>query len=256
VHRRGEGRRAEFKHFKAFADPARCAAIPDPQAPETFLRSQLAWDEASREPHAGVRTLYRALLTLRRSDSVLQVATRRGLSARATGELLIVTRSAGAARRTLLVNFGSTPAALGEFGLALGAPQTLLRSDPAWGGGCAPDVLPPATALILADRTDGGGHECGHVHRRLGDPSSVRRGQWSGASEVRGSINPPELRALKVVRLFAHESFHDPAAPERRWSRGRTKARSFAPSILGNCRRQPTVKGHFLRGFMLTHHGT
>jgi maltooligosyltrehalose trehalohydrolase len=60
-----EGRRNEFRDFAAFADPSRRAAIPDPQAPETFARSRLVWEEAERPPHAGVRRLYQRLLHLR-----------------------------------------------------------------------------------------------------------------------------------------------------------------------------------------------
>ena len=62
-----EGRRAEFRHFEAFVDPARAATIPDPQAEATFARSRLAWNELQLEPHASVRRLYKALLELRRS---------------------------------------------------------------------------------------------------------------------------------------------------------------------------------------------
>ncbi|HEX6210262.1 MAG TPA: malto-oligosyltrehalose trehalohydrolase [Methylomirabilota bacterium] len=62
-----QGRRDEFRHFAAFADPSSAAGIPDPQAPETFAASRLDWDEPEREPHASVRRLYRALLELRRT---------------------------------------------------------------------------------------------------------------------------------------------------------------------------------------------
>jgi maltooligosyltrehalose trehalohydrolase len=36
--------------------------VPDPQDPETFLRSKLSWDELRREPHATVFELYRRCL--------------------------------------------------------------------------------------------------------------------------------------------------------------------------------------------------
>jgi maltooligosyltrehalose trehalohydrolase len=60
-----EGRRNEFRDFAAFADPSRRAAIPDPQALETFERSRLVWEEAERAPHAAMRRLYQRLLRLR-----------------------------------------------------------------------------------------------------------------------------------------------------------------------------------------------
>ena len=57
-----EGRRGEFAAFGW--DPAR---IPDPQAPETFERSRLDWDQPAREPHAGLLRWYRDLIALRRA---------------------------------------------------------------------------------------------------------------------------------------------------------------------------------------------
>jgi maltooligosyltrehalose trehalohydrolase len=40
--------------------------VPDPQDPETFRRSKLDWDEAQRDEHAGLLSLYQALTALRR----------------------------------------------------------------------------------------------------------------------------------------------------------------------------------------------
>jgi maltooligosyltrehalose trehalohydrolase len=61
-----EGRRKEFADFRAFADPAARARIPDPQAEETLRKSRLDWEERAREPHAGLLRLSRDLLRLRR----------------------------------------------------------------------------------------------------------------------------------------------------------------------------------------------
>jgi maltooligosyltrehalose trehalohydrolase len=80
-----EGRRQEFRAFAAFADPARCAAIPDPQDRETFERSKLQWDEIRRDPHAGVRRLYQRLLQLRAND-VIRAATRERYDVRTLDE--------------------------------------------------------------------------------------------------------------------------------------------------------------------------
>jgi len=66
-----EGRRGEFRHFAAFADPAGRQRIPDPQAVETFESSRLRWEERGVEPHALVLRLYQALLALRRSEPAL-----------------------------------------------------------------------------------------------------------------------------------------------------------------------------------------
>ena len=60
-----EGRRREFKGFKAFADEAVRATIPDPNAAETFGQSTLDWGEREREPARGRLRFVRRLLELR-----------------------------------------------------------------------------------------------------------------------------------------------------------------------------------------------
>ncbi|MGC1677998.1 MAG: malto-oligosyltrehalose trehalohydrolase [Candidatus Binataceae bacterium] len=56
-----EGRRREFAQF---IDGA--AEVPDPQAPETFARSKLTWEERAHGEHAEVLAWYRKLIELRR----------------------------------------------------------------------------------------------------------------------------------------------------------------------------------------------
>jgi maltooligosyltrehalose trehalohydrolase len=58
-----EGRKAEFAHHGWDADE-----IPDPQDPETFLRSKLDWEEADKAEHARLWDLYHQLITLRRNE--------------------------------------------------------------------------------------------------------------------------------------------------------------------------------------------
>jgi maltooligosyltrehalose trehalohydrolase len=78
-----------FQYFTGHADPELGAAVtqgrkhefessgwtaedvPDPQAPETFERSRLDWDEAQREPHASILDFYRRLIALRKTTSDL-----------------------------------------------------------------------------------------------------------------------------------------------------------------------------------------
>jgi maltooligosyltrehalose trehalohydrolase len=71
-----EGRRREFARFSAFNDPKTRERIPDPQDLATFTRSRLDWEEINAEPHAGVRTLYKALLRLRSSEPALRDSSR------------------------------------------------------------------------------------------------------------------------------------------------------------------------------------
>jgi maltooligosyltrehalose trehalohydrolase len=56
-----DGRRREFAAFGWHAED-----IPDPQAPSTFARSKLDWNERDREPHRSVLDWHRELLRLRR----------------------------------------------------------------------------------------------------------------------------------------------------------------------------------------------
>lgn len=55
-----EGRRREFAAFGWNPDD-----IPDPQAPETFMRSKLEWSELAREPHRAILEWHRDLILLR-----------------------------------------------------------------------------------------------------------------------------------------------------------------------------------------------
>ena len=58
-----EGRKREFAEHGWNADE-----IPDPQDPETFLRSKLKWDEIDDGDHALLRHVYHELLALRRTE--------------------------------------------------------------------------------------------------------------------------------------------------------------------------------------------
>ncbi|HEX2189319.1 MAG TPA: malto-oligosyltrehalose trehalohydrolase, partial [Longimicrobiaceae bacterium] len=98
-----EGRRAEFSGFSAFADPAMRERIPDPQDPETFRRSRLRWEERARPPHAGVLTLYRELLALRRAEPALRERGRGSVAASALGERAIALRRSGPDGSALLL---------------------------------------------------------------------------------------------------------------------------------------------------------
>lgn len=61
-----EGRRREFKAFGWSPEE-----VPDPQDPETFLRSKLRWDEPKRKPHSEMLDWYKQLIALRRANSNL-----------------------------------------------------------------------------------------------------------------------------------------------------------------------------------------
>ena len=58
-----EGRKREFAEHGWDADE-----IPDPQDPETFLRSKLKWDEIDDGDHGRLRRVYRGLIALRHTE--------------------------------------------------------------------------------------------------------------------------------------------------------------------------------------------
>lgn len=141
------GRSSEFNAFASFSDPRR--QIPDPQAEDTFLRSQLRWEERESGVHRRVLGLYRDLLRLRRLDPVLREAERAQMTTDSEGPLLSVHRQYQGQERVLLVNLSDA---------AIDAPtvvpdgktrKLLLRSD-----GQRTDSmdgsLPPWVAVVMS----------------------------------------------------------------------------------------------------------
>ncbi|MEN3376713.1 MAG: maltooligosyltrehalose trehalohydrolase [Hyphomicrobiales bacterium] len=84
-----EGRRREFASFAAFADPARRASIPDPNAATTFAQSRPVPDAALGSSR---RDLYRRLLGLRRDRIMPRLDGARAQEARVIGEAAVLAR--------------------------------------------------------------------------------------------------------------------------------------------------------------------
>ena len=109
-----EGRRREFARFPEFIDPEARAAIPDPTAPETFLRSKLDWSEADAPAHADIRAWTRRLLDLRHRELVPRLRGARGNSGRiigTRGAALAVGWTLGdGSRLTLIANLAAAAA--------------------------------------------------------------------------------------------------------------------------------------------------
>jgi maltooligosyltrehalose trehalohydrolase len=108
-----EGRRREFKGFRAFSSENQRAAIPDPQAETSFEASALDWAEREAGEHRETLALYAELLRLRRDDPVLGDASRARLRAGVEGGLLWVWRwGEGGGHRALVWNVGEGDAPL------------------------------------------------------------------------------------------------------------------------------------------------
>jgi maltooligosyltrehalose trehalohydrolase len=138
-----QGRREEFKAFRAFTDPHARERIPDPQAAATFEQSKLRWEERDRPEHAAVREVVRRMLALRRSDAVLaERCERGGLRARVESDALVVERRGRSGVRVLVANF--TKRALPLDARVFGRPIAATRED--WKG----EGLAPESAVVLA----------------------------------------------------------------------------------------------------------
>ena len=109
-----EGRRGEFKHFKAFSDPETAGRIPDPTDRTTFERSRPDWEETSRSPHREAWMQTKRLLTLRRDEIMPILKTEyRGSRCHVPQEnALDVTWTFTGGTLRVLANFGDRPLSL------------------------------------------------------------------------------------------------------------------------------------------------
>jgi maltooligosyltrehalose trehalohydrolase len=98
------GRREFVGQFKAYADPAVQALVPDPAYEETFLASKLDWQEA--QDHAEILAFHRDLIALRRADEVLRDPDKYVLDGATLNEKVLVLRwfTVDGEDRLLLVN--------------------------------------------------------------------------------------------------------------------------------------------------------
>jgi maltooligosyltrehalose trehalohydrolase len=93
-----EGRKKEFASFVWSPDE-----IPDPQSPESFDASKLAWEERDHGMHADMLAWYKALIQLRRQWPVLRQGRDDAYEATATDSVLTVRRG----QLLLVVNIGA-----------------------------------------------------------------------------------------------------------------------------------------------------
>jgi maltooligosyltrehalose trehalohydrolase len=126
-----EGRRKEFAGHSAFSDPDRRAAIPDPNAHDTFHRSR---PQAGPDSEAW-RAFYRDLLALRRDQIVPRLPGASPTGARAIGDKAVLARWAmgDGTELCLALNLGVEP-------VAIDAPVGMLFF--ALGGGPAGTLAP------------------------------------------------------------------------------------------------------------------
>jgi maltooligosyltrehalose trehalohydrolase len=129
-----DGRRAEFGSHGWDENE-----VPDPQDPETFLRSRLDWAEPGKEPHARLLAWYRDLIALRRERAGLRDPRLDRVEATWTDRRLRLGRGGD----TMLVN-------LSDEAWTCDADGSVLLS---WEPGVAVDagrvVVPPKSAVVV-----------------------------------------------------------------------------------------------------------
>lgn len=143
-----EGRRAEFRHFAAFAASEAAHSIPDPTALATFERSRIDWAEAGYPPHNEILAETRHLLDLRKKEvlPLLRSAYRGSCYAVSPENTLDVAWTFEAGKLRLLANFGNatTHEPLDETAHVLWASPSMVRSR-------ARIDLPPWAAVLVKE---------------------------------------------------------------------------------------------------------
>ncbi|HXR76968.1 MAG TPA: malto-oligosyltrehalose trehalohydrolase [Bryobacteraceae bacterium] len=140
-HAVSEGRKNEFAAFGWNPED-----VPDPQAPETFQRSKLNWQEAGEPPHDALLDWHKRLIALRRSNSDLTSGSledtgvdfdeKRGFLALRRGAFIVISNFA----KTRLV------APIEE------RDEIVLASDQGITRESASVFIPPESAIILQRR--------------------------------------------------------------------------------------------------------
>lgn len=127
-----EGRRHSVSNFPSVTDPVMQERLPVPADPATFQSSKLDWAEAERQ--AGILSLHRDLLTMRRTDTTFSQASERHIDGAVIGEAALLIRyftPDPAGHRLMLLNLGRDL----QFGVAaepLVAPPRGHRWSVAW----------------------------------------------------------------------------------------------------------------------------
>jgi maltooligosyltrehalose trehalohydrolase len=150
-----EGRRREFRSFRAFEDESIRQHIPDPQDPATFTRSKLDLDTGAFGIGQLAAEFYRESLRLRREDRVLRAfrAARLPLKSAAYGRALTVGMVCDEGVRTIIINFGEAT----SLPLRAGAKVELHTNEPRFGGSAVEPVvssasvaMPPRTSAFVS----------------------------------------------------------------------------------------------------------
>lgn len=146
IHSVREGRRKEFERFNWQN------SVPDPQSPETFMRSKLHWDQRTRGQDATLLSFYAHLLLLRRTIPALSHLDKQ--TSRVTAfdpSALIIERWHDTDRAVIAFNFARSANSL-VLPTVPGIWKKLLASaDSEWGGSGigTPSILDSRSPVTL-----------------------------------------------------------------------------------------------------------
>jgi maltooligosyltrehalose trehalohydrolase len=136
-----EGRRAEFACFKWESEP------PDPQCPESFLKSKLKWGERNEGRHKIMLRFYKRMIGLRRAHPALARPSKNNLDVFVAGQnLLVLHRGEGRNQVFCAMNFNKAEATFRAEIRGGGWLKRIDSADHCWGGPGSP----------LPDRAAGG----------------------------------------------------------------------------------------------------
>ncbi len=133
------GRKKEFENFHWSGE------VPDPQSPETFLKSKLNWQQRYSGRGQQIAAYYHALIELRKQHPLFQADTDRRIKHITTqGNILFIHKQLEASEAIVIANFSKDPAGY-TFPFEDGNYLKVLDSaDKAWAG---PGSTLPASAV-------------------------------------------------------------------------------------------------------------
>lgn len=140
------GRKAEFAAFHARGE------APDPVSEKTFDASKLQWELIKQEPHQTLLRFYKALITLRKEQPVLNSLDRNELFAEADEETqtLMLHRWYQGEHIFCFLNFSQGKQQIHLPNLQKEFQKIFDSADPVWNGpAAAPDVIPDGTNVII-----------------------------------------------------------------------------------------------------------
>lgn len=94
-----EGRKAEFQDFRWEGEP------PDPQSPETFLKSRLRWEKRREGRHKVLLEFYRRLIRLRKGIPALLNPDRKSIEVSGMEKLILLRRWCDESHVFCIMNF-------------------------------------------------------------------------------------------------------------------------------------------------------